>query len=210
MWGSQQQLGLSAEGIFPRGGTRSFWIVKKCTLFYFEINTRIFLRGGIQSSWIFQKRTPNYSAAKFYLLKTIFTSATLMSPELSMNTFHSWISYSRRSFLPAVNFFLIHRIDKRNIKTCIIDSDIVLLQHNELFCKALNIGGWKIIWSQSRVSPAVQKPCGRLGCRKDSRWGQTRKHIAGNIHATSWSNSGNRRTHSLKMGRVECLHKIPK
>ena len=61
------------------------------------------------------RRTPNYSAAKFYLLKTIFTSATLMSPELSMNTFHSWISYSRRSFLPAVNFFLIHQIDKRNI-----------------------------------------------------------------------------------------------
>ena len=61
------------------------------------------------------KPTPNYFAAKFYLLKTIFTSATLMSPELSMNTFHSWISYSRRSFLPAVNLFLIQLIDKQNI-----------------------------------------------------------------------------------------------
>ena len=61
------------------------------------------------------KLTPNHSAAKIYLLKTIFTSATLMSPELSMNTFHSWISYSRRSFLPAVNLFLIHLIDKQNI-----------------------------------------------------------------------------------------------
>ena len=122
------------------------------------------------------RRTPNYSAAKFYLLKTIFTSATLISPELSMNTFHSWISYSRRSFLPAVNFFLIHRIDKEILlKTCIIDSDIVLLQHNELFCKSLEIDKKKL-WlinkrniTQATASPAVRKPYGTLGCQKDSR-----------------------------------------
>ena len=57
-----------------------------------------------------------------------------------------------------------------------------------------------IMWrSQFKASPAVQKPCGRLGCRKDSRWGRTRKRIAGNIRATSWWNSCNRRTHSLKL-----------
>ena len=34
------------------------------------------------------------------LLKTILTSATLISPVLSMKSFHSWISYSSRSALP--------------------------------------------------------------------------------------------------------------
>ena len=140
MWGSQQQWGWSAEGIFPRGGiqsswilknvhnipfaintgmftrcgTRSSWIFEKCTIFYSEKNTRSFHRGGINHPEYFKTNT-NYSAAKFYLLKTIFTSATLMSPELSMNTFHSWISYSRRSFLPAVNLSLINLIIKQNV-----------------------------------------------------------------------------------------------
>ena len=79
------------------------------------------------------------TTGKVHLLKTIFTSATLISPESSINTAHCWISYSRRSFLPEPSFGLTCTFCCKYFveKTCVVYSDVIFLQNNKLLSKSL-------------------------------------------------------------------------
>ena len=109
----QRWWGLSAEGTRREDGTQSSWE-----------NARVFSTTG----------------NVVHLLKTIFTSATLISPESSINTAHCWISYSRRSFLPEPSFGLTCTFCCKYFveKTCVVYSDVIFLQNNKLLSKSLN------------------------------------------------------------------------
>ena len=93
-------------------------------------------RHGTRCSWedVFESKP----AERSNLLKTIFTSAWLISPVLSINNFQSWISYSKSCLLPVkITPLAISLHFSSNDLTQVLDTNTIAFHSNKLLCETL-------------------------------------------------------------------------